>query len=93
MQSRRLAKLLLVWTVVCIVLVGAALATSEGEPVCEGPLILGVDDSDPPQCEDPIAGLPSLAPFILIAGVVITGVFAVVFDGGRRALAARRGSG
>lgn len=52
-------------------LVILAFITSEGEPVCEGPLILGVDDSDPPQCSGPIEGLPSLMPLIVAVGAAL----------------------
>lgn len=76
MTTSRVARLLLIWTIVCIVLVALAFVFSEGEPVCEGPLILGGDDSDPPQCPDPIEGLAPTAPLILVAGLLLTGVIA-----------------
>jgi hypothetical protein len=76
MTASRVARLLLIWTIVCIVLVVLAFVFSEGEPVCEGPLILGADDSDPPQCADPIEGLAPTAPLILVAGLLVTGVIA-----------------
>lgn len=39
--------------------------TSDGEPVCEGPLINSSDDSDPPQCPSPIEGLLEVGPVLL----------------------------
>jgi hypothetical protein len=62
----RVGRALQIWVVVCVVLVATLLLWSEGEPVCEGPLILDVDDSDPPQCDRPIVGLIDQAPFILL---------------------------
>lgn len=32
---------------------GGARFCQRGEPICEGPLIVDVDDSDPPQCDKP----------------------------------------
>jgi hypothetical protein len=68
-----LPRLFQVWLVVCAVLVVTGLAVSRGEPVCEGPLILDVDDSDPPQCDDPISSLPTAAPLILGIGLLVSG--------------------
>jgi len=62
------------WVVVWAVLMLLALLLSTGEPVCEGPLILGVDDSLPPGCESPTAGLLTVAPRVLLAGAIIVGV-------------------
>ncbi len=39
--------------------------TSEGVPVCEGFLILSVDDSMPPGCPEPIEGLLDVGPPLL----------------------------
>ena len=58
-----------------------AFFVSEGEPVCEGPLILDVDDSDPPQCDGPIAGLPSVGLALYAVGFTITTGLAVVWRG------------
>ncbi len=81
-----LRRLLQVWVVVCTLLVLVALATSTGEPVCEGPLILGVDDSDPPQCDDPISALPAAFPTIAGFGLMLSGLLTAVWT-----LAARAG--
>lgn len=51
--------------VVWALMLGFAWFTSEGEPVCEGPLILSVDDSMPPQCETRIPGLLEVGPVLL----------------------------
>jgi hypothetical protein len=61
------------WVVIWAALMLLALLLSTGEPVCEGPLILGVDDSLPPECESPIAGLLIVAPRVLLAGAIIVG--------------------
>ena len=67
------------WTVVWIPLMLAALLVSDGEPICEGPLTLGMDDSDPPQCDDPIVGLMTVAPRVFVAsGLVVVAVVAVL---------------
>lgn len=54
--SRRRVEVL--WTVLFVVIMASGLAVSEGEPVCEGPFILGVDDSFPPQCDSPLIAAP-----------------------------------
>ncbi len=86
-----LHQLLQVWIVVCILLVLVALATSTGEPVCEGPLILGVDDSDPPQCDDPISALPTAFPVIAGFGLILSGLFTALGILALRALTGRTG--
>jgi hypothetical protein len=86
-----LRRLLQVWIVVCILLVVVALVTSTGEPVCEGPLILGVDDSDPPQCDDPISALPTAFPVIAGFGLVLSGLFTAL--GSLAVRAAKKQSG
>jgi len=67
------------WTVVWVLLLGALFISSEGEPVCEGPLILGVDDSYPPQCDAPIAGLPMVGSMLYIAGFTVTTTLAATW--------------
>lgn len=49
------------WTSLVIAIAVLGLMTSEGEPVCEGPFILRVDDSLPPQCPSPTEVLPQVA--------------------------------
>ena len=44
--------------------------------MCEGPLILEVDDSDPPQCDNPIAGLPVVAVMLYLAGAAVSTLIA-----------------
>ena len=41
---------------------------SEGEPVCDGPLILAVNDSSPPQCDAPSAALPTVGLILYAIG-------------------------
>lgn len=50
-------RFLIVWTAAFLISVIVAYVTSEGEPVCRGPLITEVLTSYPPQCPDPIDGL------------------------------------
>ena len=49
------------WTVLVLAVIVVGLATSEGEPVCEGPFIAEVDDSFPPQCGSPLDFVPVVA--------------------------------
>ena len=44
----------LAWTAFVLGLVVLGLATSDGEPVCEGPFITEVEDAFPPQCGSPV---------------------------------------
>lgn len=53
------------------------LATSEGEPVCEGPFITGADDSFPPQCDSPVDVVPVVVIVWAVVLVVILGVRAL----------------
>lgn len=81
-----LRRLLQAWIIVCILLVLIALATSTAEPVCEGPLILSVDDSDPPQCDDPISALPAAFPVIVGFGLILSGLLMAFWTLAARAL-------
>lgn len=60
------------WTSAWGVLLVVLLLLSHGEPVCEGPLILAVDESFPPQCDDPTAALPSIGGVLYLIGFVPT---------------------
>lgn len=71
LRARRIAA---AWTALLIAIAVLGLMTSEGEPVCEGPFILRVDDSLPPQCPSPAALLPKVA----IAWIVGLGVILLV---------------
>lgn len=62
------------WTVLIVAVAVLGLLMSEGEPVCEGPFILRVDDSSPPQCPSPVEFLPTVLPAVAIAWVVGLGV-------------------
>lgn len=57
---KRFAQAWIAWTLIWLVLLVIAYLVSEGEPVCEGPLILAVNDSFPPQCDAPSAALPTV---------------------------------
>lgn len=52
---------LMVWALFLMV----AWFTSEGEPVCTGPLITQVEESDPPKCPSPIEGVVDVGPPLL----------------------------
>jgi hypothetical protein len=65
------------WTVLVLAVAVLGLATSEGEPVCDGPFILQVDDSSPPQCPSPVELLPTLAIAWAVGLLVIVGVRAL----------------
>lgn len=51
-------KIALGWTAAVAVFIAYGLAASEGEPVCEGPLIIGVSHSLPPQCDPAVQTVP-----------------------------------
>lgn len=67
---KRFAHALVVWSLIWLVLLAVAYLSSEGEPVCEGPLILSVDDSFPPQCEAPSAALPTVGLLLYAIGFI-----------------------
>lgn len=71
------------WTALWAALMVLGLALSEGTPVCEGPLILAVYESDPPSCDGPVAGLVTVAPvtYLLGAALVTLGVGVVHLGG------------
>lgn len=62
------------WTLLIVAGALLGLLTSRGEPVCEGPFILQVADSSPPQCPSPVEFLPTVA----IAWVVGLGLILVI---------------
>ncbi|MEM9467518.1 MAG: hypothetical protein AAGA90_19240 [Actinomycetota bacterium] len=80
----RPARILQIWIVVSAAVVTVLLLWSDEEPVCEGPLILDVDTSSPPQCNDPLSGLFDQAPWILVAAAIITAVIVGLVAVGRR---------
>ena len=72
------------WTALWALLMALGLAMSEGTPVCKGPLILAVYESDPPSCDGPVAGLLTLAPLTYLLGAaLVVLVVGVVHAGGR----------
>jgi hypothetical protein len=62
------------WTMLIVAVAVLGLLMSEGEPVCEGPFILQVADSSPPQCPSPVEFLPTVA----IAWALGMGVLLVI---------------
>ncbi len=77
---KRFAQALVVWSLIWLVLLVVAYLTSDGEPICEGPLILSVDDSFPPQCEAPSAALPTVGLFLYAIGFFPAMVLAAVLQ-------------
>ena len=72
------------WTVLIVAVAVLGLLMSEGEPVCEGPFILRVDDSLPPQCPSPVEFLPTVAIAWVVGLGVIFGIRALVTSSSRR---------
>ncbi len=66
--------MLVTWLAITVGLLLAALLLSEGEPVCEGPLIRDLDASDPPQCNSLTSGLKMAIPEALILAGAATAV-------------------
>ena len=64
---------LLVWVLIWIAIMSTAYATSDGSPICDGPLVFSVDESFPPACDDPVDGLVVAAPIVFAAGLVLLG--------------------
>jgi hypothetical protein len=72
------------WTALIVAVAVLGVSMSEGEPVCEGPFILRVDDSSPPQCPSPVEFLPTVA-IAWVAGLgVLLGIWALVTSSSRR---------
>ena len=67
-----------VWVVVLIVATAALVFASEGEPVCEGPLIYDVDDSDPPQCNTLTEGLTRQVWVLVLGSLLLAAVVRVL---------------
>lgn len=72
------------WTVLIVAIAVLGLLMSEGEPVCEGPFILRVDDSSPPQCPSPVEFLPTVAIVWVVGLGVIVGMRALMSASSRR---------
>ena len=75
---KRFAQALIVWSLIWFALLVVAFLMSDGEPICEGPLILSVDDSFPPQCDSPSAALPTVGLFLYAIGFFPSMVLAAV---------------
>jgi len=52
-------------------LLAVAWFTSEGEPICEGPLILSGEDSDPPTCPNRVEGLLDVGSLTLAVAIAV----------------------
>lgn len=81
--GRQSVRIVVLWMLVVIAASAVLLSVSEGEPVCEGPLILDVDDSDPPQCDDPVDGLLANAGPLAVAGLLVACLVETGFVVGR----------
>jgi hypothetical protein len=75
------------WSALVVAIALLGLMTSRGEPVCEGPFILRVDDSMPPQCPSPVEFLPMVA----VGWVIGLGAILAI-RGLKRAQSSARGS-
>ena len=69
----------MIWSILWIVLLVVAYLASEGEPVCEGPLILAVAESNPPKCDSPLAGLPRVGLTLYALGFAAATTIAAVW--------------
>ena len=78
---RDIRRFLVVWVGVVLVGTGLLFLTSEGEPVCEGPLIIDVDDSDPPQCNTLTEGLREHGGMWLLSSVILAALARVAWVG------------
>ena len=67
---RDVLRLLRVWAVVFGVVTAALFLTTDGEPVCEGPLIIDIDDSSPPQCNTHVEGFEQHF-WVLVTGTLL----------------------
>lgn len=61
-----------IWLTFCLVLNVVLALTTDGEPICEGPLIYDTDASDPPQCNAVLDGLRRWMPMIAFGSAVLT---------------------
>jgi hypothetical protein len=77
MARRRGRRIEIAWTVLVLAVAVLGLVTSDGEPVCDGPFILQVDDSSPPGCPSPVKLLPTLAIVWAVGLLVIVGTRAL----------------
>jgi hypothetical protein len=73
------------WTAIAVAGLLVGFASSEGEPVCEGPFILSVNDSSPPACGSPLEALPFVVGYWLVGLVVVAAVHGLVIAATRAA--------
>ena len=60
------------WLAICALVTVVLVLTSDGEPVCDGPLVYDTDDSDPPQCNSLLDGLRRMMPVIAVGAFGLT---------------------
>jgi hypothetical protein len=77
---KRFVQVGVVWSVLWAALLLFAYLASHGEPACTGPLILEVNESFPPQCDDPIAALPVLGLVLYAIGFFPSMMLAAVLQ-------------
>lgn len=77
---KRFVQVGVVWSVVWAVLLLLAYFASHGEPDCTGPLILEVNESYPPQCDDPKAALFVIGPVLYAIGFFPSMMLAAVLQ-------------
>ena len=77
-MKRLVLRLLGVWAVVFGVVTAALFLTTDGEPVCEGPLIIDIDDSSPPQCNTHVEGFEQHFWSLVVGTLIIASVALVV---------------
>ena len=61
-----------IWLTFCLVFSVALVLTTDGEPVCDGPLIYDWDGLDPPQCNTVMDGLRRMMPIIAFGSAALT---------------------
>ena len=69
---------LIVWTILFVLILGWAYSATDGEPLCNGPLIINVDDSNPSSCNTPTEGLRVVGPRLYAAGLIPTVLISAV---------------
>jgi hypothetical protein len=77
---KRFVQVGVVWSVVWAALLLLAYLASHGEPVCSGPLILEVNESDPLQCDDPVVALPVVGLLLYAIGFFPSVMLAAVLQ-------------
>lgn len=76
---------MIVWTILFVLILGWAYLATDAEPVCNGPLIIDVDDSNPPSCNTPTEGLLAIGPRLYAVGLIPTVLISAVITRRRQA--------